>query len=131
VSIPARPQTDTRMTNPRSKVFLTLQAEPNSTKAWIQLKREVLEAAGPQFVDLGAAEGNGLTPREAQHAAQDARKAEMLAEVGRLTAGGKGRIACTLVAQVCAADPLDPVEVASLTRQLRRWRGNNSGQCPE
>lgn len=85
------------------------------------------------FATLAAAvEGvaaEGLTPRELTTAARQTRREEMLAELSRLEREGRGRAAVMLVARKFARNRLDPVEVASLARALRRWRKKN-GQRP-
>jgi hypothetical protein len=68
-----------------------------------------------------AAADDGLTPRERQAAAGEARKGEMLAELERLRAGARARSAVMMVAKKFARDSLDPIEVASNARNLRRW----------
>jgi len=62
------------------------------------------------------------TPREIAAAARQARRRQMLDELARLESAGRGREAASIVAKKFARDPLDPVELASLAHQLRRWR---------
>jgi hypothetical protein len=64
-----------------------------------------------------------VTPREDAAAARQSRREKMGAELDRLEQSGRGRSAAMLVARKFAGDPLDPVEVESLARKLRRWRG--------
>ncbi len=44
---------------------------------------------------------------------------------------GRGRAAAMLVARKFAGDPLDPIEVESIARKLRRWRRKKFGHCPD
>jgi hypothetical protein len=64
----------------------------------------------------------GSTPRESVAAVRQSQRKAMLAELERLVQLGRGRAGPMLVAHRFAADPRDPVEVASLARKLRRWR---------
>ena len=70
------------------------------------------------------------TPRESAAAVRQSRRECMVAELMRLEQQGRGRGAPALVAGKCASDPLDPIEVDSLARNLRRWRRKISGHCP-
>lgn len=63
-----------------------------------------------------------ITPRERVAAVRQSRREKMFAAVMRLEEQGRARAAPMLVARKFAADPHDPVEVASLARKLRRWR---------
>jgi hypothetical protein len=60
------------------------------------------------------------TPRESVAAARQSRRERMLAEYYRLQPT-LGRSTAATVARMHANDRRDPVEVESLTRQLRRW----------
>jgi hypothetical protein len=71
-----------------------------------------------------------LTPRESVAAVRQSRREKMVSELIRLEREGRGRPAAMLVARKFAGDPLDPIEVESLARKLRRWRREKSGQCP-
>jgi hypothetical protein len=121
--------------HPADRAFLLISASPNSTVEASQLLRllgqAIDEPALARAADrLAGDRGDGLTQREAIAAAYATRKAEMLAELARLEAAGKGTNACALVARVFAADD-DPVDRANLERNLRRWRSKISGHCPE
>jgi hypothetical protein len=54
---------------------------------------------------------------------------QMVAELVRLEQEGRGRAAPMLIARKFAS-VLDPVEVESLARKLRRWRQNEIRTCP-
>jgi L-serine deaminase len=71
-----------------------------------------------------------LTPRESVAAVRQSRREKMVSELIRLEREGRERPAAMLVARKFAGDPLDPIEVESLARKLRRWRREKSGQCP-
>jgi hypothetical protein len=62
------------------------------------------------------------TPREHAAAVRESRREKMIEEVIRLGQEGRGREAPMLVARKNARDPRDPVEVATLARNIRRWR---------
>ena len=62
------------------------------------------------------------TPRESVAAARRALQQRMIDELLRLEGEGRGREAVGMTARKFAVDPLDPVEVESLARKLRRWR---------
>jgi hypothetical protein len=62
------------------------------------------------------------TPRERAAAVRESRREKMVVEVIRLEQEGRGREAPMLVARKNARDPRDPVEIASLARNIRRWR---------
>jgi hypothetical protein len=79
---------------------------------------------------LTAANGNTATPRESVAAVRQTRREQMVADLERMELEGRGRAAVMLVARRFARDPLDPIEVDSLARNLRRWRREKSGQCP-
>jgi len=55
----------------------------------------------------------------------------MVAELVRHEQEGRGRAAAMLVARKFAGDPLDPIEVESIARKLRRWRRKKFGHCPD
>ena len=90
--------------------FLMIAAAPNSTKEASQLLRLLGNATGDPALAkvadrLAGGAGDGLTPREAASAAGAARKKDLLDQVARLVAAGKGKTqACTLVARVFAED---------------------------
>jgi hypothetical protein len=71
-----------------------------------------------------------VTPRETVAAVRQSRREKMVAELIRLEQEGRGRPAAMLVARKFASDPLDPIEVESLARKLRRWRREKNGHCP-
>jgi hypothetical protein len=71
-----------------------------------------------------------LTPRASVAAVRQSRREKMVSELIRLKREGRGRPAAMLVARKFAGDQLDPIEVESLARKLRRWRREKSGQCP-
>jgi hypothetical protein len=79
---------------------------------------------------LTAAKGDTATPRESAAAARHSQREKMVAELVRLEQEGRGRAAAVMVARKFASDPLDPIEVESLARKLRRWRREKNGQCP-
>jgi hypothetical protein len=84
-------------------------------------------------VEAVAAIANAIampTPRENAAAARQSLREKMLAGLSRLEAEGRGRSAVMLVARKFASDPLDPIEVESLARKLRRWRGEKNGHWP-
>ena len=66
------------------------------------------------------------TPRERLAAARQATRAQMLDEMAR----HGGPAAATETAKKFAIDPLDPLEVESLARKLRRWRRRKTDTCP-
>jgi hypothetical protein len=71
-----------------------------------------------------------ITPRDGVAAVRQSRRKAMLMELERLEQEGRGSAAVMLVARKFASDPLDPIEVESLARKLRRWRREKNGQCP-
>jgi hypothetical protein len=77
---------------------------------------------------IAAVATSDLTPRELTLADRQARKVAMVAEVRRLERLGNGRSVPMLAARKFA-DPRDPVELASVARQIRRLR-KKSGPCP-
>jgi hypothetical protein len=75
--------------------------------------------------------GDEQTPRERVAATRQADRDKMVAAMRRLGQAGRGRSAADAVARDFARDRRDPVEIESLKRKLRRWRKQNSGQCPD
>lgn len=75
---------------------------------------------------------NDSTPREATAAARLARREQMMDELRRRQQGGMRRGLAKSVARMFARDPLDPIEVESLRRQLHRWwrEDKKTGHCP-
>jgi hypothetical protein len=74
---------------------------------------------------------DGLTPREREAEARQARRADMLAMLDRLVGEGKGPRAPTLIALKYARNARDPVEVESLARSVRNWRKNKFRKVSE
>jgi hypothetical protein len=70
-----------------------------------------------------------VTPREAVAALRRSRKEQMLEALARYERQGRKRDAVSLVARDFAADKDDDVEVASLKRNLHRWRNEKNRQC--
>lgn len=82
------------------------------------------EAVARQLRRLAA--GDELSPRERAAQAKEERRKQMLADLAKTP---DDPAAATRTARKFARDPADPIEVASLARQLRRWAKKN-GQCP-
>ena len=72
-----------------------------------------------------------VTPREAVAALRRSRKEQMLDALARYERQGRKRDAAKLVARDFAADKRDAIEVASLVRNLHRWRNEKNRQCPK
>jgi hypothetical protein len=79
---------------------------------------------------LTTAKGDATTPRESAAAVRQSQHEKMVAELTRLEQEGRGRASAMLVARKFAGDPLDPIEVESIARKLRRWRSKKFGHCP-
>ena len=73
-----------------------------------------------------AGEVPDTTPRESAAAVREC----MVAELRRLEQQGRSRGAVALIAGKFASDPLDPIEVDTLKRNLRRWKNKICGHCP-
>jgi hypothetical protein len=89
------------------------------------LEREVSRAEAMRMLAVGIinpAVEDATTARERKAMAAQARRDTILAEVNRLTAGGKGRAAAMIAARKFAEDSRDETEVASLADEIRRWR---------
>jgi hypothetical protein len=114
--------------DPRSPaIYLAVQRA-----ALVLLKREtaVAEAVAVLRDAIAGGAPADATPRENVKAIRQSRREAMLAEMERYEQQGRGTAAATRVAQKFAADPLDPIEVESIARKLRRWRRQKSGHCP-
>jgi hypothetical protein len=105
------------------------RAVRSAALALLSRARSVAEVIATLASAVDAAASGAVTPRERAATARKARRDEMVAETVRLEGAGRGRTAVMSVARKFARDPLDPVEVESLARSLRRWRKKN-GHCP-
>jgi hypothetical protein len=90
-----------------------------------QLAREIgLGAVLAAVTDaIGGSTEYEKTPRELAAAGSHAFRNQVVEEIKRYDEAGRSRDAVSLLADKYAADKNDPVEMASLKRKFRDWRG--------